>query len=85
MEGKIELLLEKYLDDTVTIEEERLLDEWYESLGTEQEFHISEAELERVKERMWDAICAKTIGLNTAPSPEASVSSDQFHDRGISF
>lgn len=58
---KIEQLLEKYFNGTITVEEEQLIDASYESLGCVEVIQLSEAEMRKAKEKIWRAIKARTI------------------------
>ena len=58
---KIQQLLKEYFYGTTTIEEEQLIDAWYESLGCVEVIQLSEVEMRNVKEKIWRAIKARTI------------------------
>ena len=54
-------LLGKYLNGTITIEKERTIDEWYDSIACEEGTSLSEVEMLGVKEKIWRTIKARTI------------------------
>ena len=58
---KIQQLLKEYFYGTTTIEEEQLIDAWYESLSCVEVIQLSEVEMRNVKEKIWRAIKARTI------------------------
>ena len=57
---KMEQLPGKYFHGTITIEEGRMIDEWYESPGTVEGIQFSEGEILGVKAKIWRAVKAKT-------------------------
>jgi hypothetical protein len=58
---KMEQLPGKYFHGTIAIEEERMIEEWYESPGTVEGIQFSEGEILGVKAKIWRAVKAKTI------------------------
>lgn len=79
---EIAALLRKLFDDTITIEEEMMLDEWYESIDDDEDSELSEAELNEMKERIWRSVAARTFGADRI-TVTALIPVKCLHDKGL--
>jgi transmembrane sensor len=52
-------LLQRYIDGKCSVEEKRLIDQWYELLDGEDEFEFKDEEIEEIEERLWKKIKTK--------------------------
>lgn len=59
---KIKELIRKYLNGTITLEEEQLLDQWYASLGHKEDIYLSEAQSKRLRRKLWKEVQIKAVG-----------------------
>lgn len=62
-------LLKRYLDNSCTEEEKRIVDQWYTLLDNSNQF-LSDSELNEVEDRLWNKIHSATI--STAPKQQSA-------------
>lgn len=68
-------LLKRYLEDDCTEEEKKLVEQWYELLGDEddQEASMADEDIKVTIQRLWPSIRQETLLRSTAPPPPARI------------
>ena len=60
-------LLQRYVDGKCSVEEKRIIDQWYELLDMENQFELADAEMDEIEERLWEGIKNKSLLQNKQP------------------
>jgi transmembrane sensor len=58
-------LLQRYVEGKCSVEEKRIIDQWYELLDMENQFELTDEEMDVIEERLWTGIKTKSL-LNNA-------------------
>ncbi|WP_375434805.1 FecR family protein [uncultured Hymenobacter sp.] len=64
-------VLQRYQQGTCTAEEKRLVENWYQALGDEQELRVTSQEQEAIRLALWNRISEQTINLKEDPEDRA--------------
>jgi len=72
-QSNFDRLLQKYLAGECTEAEEKLVQEWYETMITDSDLHLSEADRSQLEERLWNTIQTNVQAESATPGTAAVI------------